>query len=427
MAEIMGKYVKFLRGTPTAYRNLSVKDKDTLYFVKEEDAIKGELYIGEVLVSGSADDDEIVHYLDDLTDVSTSGTVANNVLGFNGETWVPMDVNTLVKISVMSGATETTNGTQGLVPAPKVGDEKKFLKGDGTWADIPKDESLTQRVETIETQVSGDSGLNKQIVDISETLNKKANSADVYTKGEVDTNIASAIANIDHLQRKIVNSYEDIEEYVDTHADAMYYIFMVPTIYNYTSESNKYDEYIILEHNGKLTIESVGSWSVDLDDYYTKDEIDSQLKEKVDVEYFTIETTDEQGNITTKDVPGSLLAPADKDKLEAITVGENGETTVKASNVEGLGTWITENKDNNDIDGLYSTAEKQKVNNALSSLDSLTNTVNTNNTAINKRVDDIAKQLSNYVSLVEYEEKIAQVELDIETLKKAMTWEAMSE
>ena len=425
MAEIIGKYVKFLRGTPTAYRNLSIKDKDTLYFVKEEDALKGELYIGEVLVSGSADDEEIVHYLNDLTDVDTAGTVTNSILGFNGEVWVPMDVNTLVKISVMTGATETTIGTQGLVPVPRVGDEKKFLKGDGTWADIPKDENLAQRIETIETQVNGDSGLNKQVADISETLNKKANSADVYTKGEVDTNIANAIAAIDHLQRKIVDSYEDIEEYVNTHEDATHYIFMVPTVYNYTSESNKYDEYIILEHNGKLTIEPVGSWSVDLVDYYTKEEIDKQLKEKVDVEYFTVETVDDEGNVIQEQVPGTLLTPADKDKLDVITINENGETTVKADNVEGLEAWIAENRDN--IDGLYSTAEKQKVNDALSSLDSLTKTVEENNTKTNARIDSVAEQLSNYVSLVDYEKKMEQVELDIETLKKAMTWEVMSE
>lgn len=425
MAEIIGKYVKFLRGTPTAYRNLSIKDKDTLYFVKEEDALKGELYIGEVLVSGSADDDEIVHYLDDLTDVDTAGTVTNSILGFNGEVWVPMDVNTLVKISVMTGATETTIGTQGLVPAPRVGDEKKFLKGDGTWADVPKDETLTQRVETIETQVSGDSGLNKQVADISETLNKKANSADVYTKGEVDTNIANAIAAIDHLQRKIVDSYEDIEEYLNTHDDATHYIFMVPTVYNYTSESNKYDEYIILEHNGKLTIEPVGSWSVDLVDYYTKEEIDKQLESKVDVEYFTVETVDDEGNVIQEQVPGTLLAPADKDKLDVITIGENGETTVKADNVEGLETWIAENKDN--IDGLYSTAEKQKVNDALSSLDSLIKKVDNNKTETNAKIDDIALQLTSFVKAEQYQKEMDEVIVDIETLKKAMTWEAISE
>ena len=35
--------------------------------------------------------------------------------------------------SDMTGATETTAGTHGLVPAPAAGDQDKVLKGDGTW------------------------------------------------------------------------------------------------------------------------------------------------------------------------------------------------------------------------------------------------------------------------------------------------------
>ena len=38
--------------------------------------------------------------------------------------------------SVMTGASSTTDGTEGYVPAPKIGDEGKFLRGDGTWATI---------------------------------------------------------------------------------------------------------------------------------------------------------------------------------------------------------------------------------------------------------------------------------------------------
>ena len=37
----------------------------------------------------------------------------------------------------MTGATSSSAGTSGLVPAPASGNEEKFLKGDGTW-DIPK-------------------------------------------------------------------------------------------------------------------------------------------------------------------------------------------------------------------------------------------------------------------------------------------------
>lgn len=38
-------------------------------------------------------------------------------------------------VSPMTGATATTNGAQGLVPAPQAGDQNKYLRGDGTWQD----------------------------------------------------------------------------------------------------------------------------------------------------------------------------------------------------------------------------------------------------------------------------------------------------
>lgn len=36
--------------------------------------------------------------------------------------------------AIMQGADVVTNGTSGLVPAPKIADADKFLKGDGTWS-----------------------------------------------------------------------------------------------------------------------------------------------------------------------------------------------------------------------------------------------------------------------------------------------------
>ena len=37
----------------------------------------------------------------------------------------------------MTGATASADGAHGLVPQPLIGDEDKFLKGNGTWADVP--------------------------------------------------------------------------------------------------------------------------------------------------------------------------------------------------------------------------------------------------------------------------------------------------
>ena len=41
-----------------------------------------------------------------------------------------------VTVPVMTGATATTAGASGLVPAPAAGDQDKCLKGDGTWATV---------------------------------------------------------------------------------------------------------------------------------------------------------------------------------------------------------------------------------------------------------------------------------------------------
>lgn len=41
-------------------------------------------------------------------------------------------------VPTMTGATETEDGTEGLVPAPSAGDEAKFFTGAGTYSAIPK-------------------------------------------------------------------------------------------------------------------------------------------------------------------------------------------------------------------------------------------------------------------------------------------------
>lgn len=162
-------------------------------------------------------------------------------------------------------------------------------------------EALDTRVSTVETAVGAPaegetaaSGLYAEVdkkanaVDVytkTETdnlLNVKANAADVYTKTETDTAIATAVTKTDHLKRKIVADKTAIETYINENDDAEQYIFMVPTIYEYTSESNKYDEYIVLssgEGEEKVyTIEPVGSWAVDLDDYVSETELAEYLK-----------------------------------------------------------------------------------------------------------------------------------------------------
>ena len=60
------------------------------------------------------------------------GESAGGNLTFNGEE---------IKAAQMIGATSTTNGTSGTVPAPTAGQETHIVNGDGTWTS-PLDNAL---------------------------------------------------------------------------------------------------------------------------------------------------------------------------------------------------------------------------------------------------------------------------------------------
>ena len=77
--------------------------------------------------------DKIIAKVDVTVDAEMSDTSENPVQNKVIKKYV--DDNT-PEVDDMTGATATQNGTHGLVPAPKMGDEKKALLGNGTWGSI---------------------------------------------------------------------------------------------------------------------------------------------------------------------------------------------------------------------------------------------------------------------------------------------------
>lgn len=192
--------------------------------------------------------------------------------------------------------------------------------------------TLEGAVSTVEGDVST---LKTQVADLEST---KADADAVYTKEETVSEINKAVAAADHLKRTVVVSTEMID--VDM-PGAEQYIYMVP------NADGNYDEYMVIEGE----IEKVGDWKVDLSDYATKEELQNQVDDlteeidkKADIVYYPVKN-EETGETTQ--VPGAFLSPEDKEKLSALVVGEGGNVEisgkVNADNVEGLGTWITEN------------------------------------------------------------------------------------
>ena len=76
------------------------------------------------------DADSKKHTHDNKTSLDKIGESSEGNLTFNGEE---------IKAAQMTGATADSDGASGTVPTPLAGQEKLFLRGDGTWAEAKQD------------------------------------------------------------------------------------------------------------------------------------------------------------------------------------------------------------------------------------------------------------------------------------------------
>lgn len=152
----MENYVKFLRGTPAAFEKLAAKDNNTLYFISEPGAKNGLLYLGDKLIAGGSSGDISNLSLGDLKDIviDKASLVDGSILSFDwaSQKWVSKSLDEVL-VDVMTGATSTEAGTSGLVPAPQAGEQNKFLRGDGTWADATLSAETLQDISGLKSTV----------------------------------------------------------------------------------------------------------------------------------------------------------------------------------------------------------------------------------------------------------------------------------
>lgn len=79
----------------------------------------------------------------------------NKYLRADGTWQTPPDTDTTY--NVMTGASTSTAGTNGLVPAPGVGEATRYLRSDGTWA-VPPDTNTTYSTMTAATSSAAGAG-----------------------------------------------------------------------------------------------------------------------------------------------------------------------------------------------------------------------------------------------------------------------------
>lgn len=240
------EYVKFIRGTPTAFEKLNPKSTDTLYFISEAGASTGKLYLGSKLISGGEAS------ISELGQIIVNAVKGNDVLVYDAEkgAWVNKAVTDVV--SEMVGASDSMDGRAGLVPRPISGDQDKVLTGAGKWESVSdllpldsdifviRDDKLTLAPDFSQAKVG-------------DILQVGASGALEWVQGVSSSQIEELLNN--RLIRTIVDSVDKIDTTAD---DATSYIYMVR---NSNEEGDDfYDEYIVI--GGR--IEKIGNTSVDL-------------------------------------------------------------------------------------------------------------------------------------------------------------------
>ena len=143
-------------------------------------------------------------------------------------------------------------------------------------------DGLSNSINNLSNQVNRNT---QSISDITEQLDNKANSSNVYTKTETNNLIDEKVASASHLKREVFNTILEATAFTESHAEtADQYIYMVLNP-DSNNENDKYDEYLYV--NGSL--EKVGSWGADLSQYVKKEEGKSLVSDTEIAKLATVE------------------------------------------------------------------------------------------------------------------------------------------
>ena len=255
-------YVKFVRGTVTAWNQLKAANKvydDILYFIYESaDATTGSLYLGTKLIGGTGSGG--ANSLADLTDVIVSEISNKDILIYSGGSWINGTIEDIINLNTSTLEIDSTGAITiaGFTEAEVGTIPQKNSSGKITWV------------------APGN---------LSEITNINNQLQNIYNKEEVN----DLIASVNHLSYKKVGSLEEVNKDA---TDASRYIYLVPTG---NLSGNLYDEYMVIDNQ----LEPVGSWEVNLNDYITNDKLTSVLKNYITTNTFNTKVGEIETSINT--------------------------------------------------------------------------------------------------------------------------------
>lgn len=242
-------YVKFIRGNQAAFDALVSKDSNTLYFISEEGATTGTLYLGAKLISGGTGTSELGSIV-----IESIGDKQILYYDYASGAWINGSIYDV--IGTMTGASADADGTSGLVPVPHAGDQNLFLRGDGKWAKpVDFDTYVFENNTSNKTSLIGFEAANEGDLLVKSSVGSLEWISQEDFLTEVTNKITTLEGMIERIEggvsRKIVDSIDSIDV---TAEDAENYIYMVPKDDN-SDATNLYDEYMVIEGS----VEKIGA------------------------------------------------------------------------------------------------------------------------------------------------------------------------
>ena len=244
-------YVKFQRGTPEEYGILQLRNRvesNTLYFVYENGATSGSLYLGNILIGTVGEGSSSVNKLSDLSDVLLTNVGATDILVYSSDgKWKNTSIKEIADLIAGEDSLgfnvdenqfnfQSVNGVQTL----------KLLDFDSAAAGSSLIKGVNGKISWSDTNIDT----------LSSTVDNLSTSFENLRK-----DVAQQILDANHLKYQVVGSLDDMaNENV---------VYLLPKLE--TDDNNSYEEFMIV--NGSL--ERIGNWKVDLEDYATT----SQLQE----------------------------------------------------------------------------------------------------------------------------------------------------
>ena len=450
-------YVKFFRGTPLAFEKLVSKNDDTLYFISVEGESTGKLYLGNKLISDN------INSIAELEDIVLSELSEGHILSYDGEQEKWVNKSVLDAIGLFGGATETEQGTNGLVPAPGAGMQDAFLRGDGQWVAIESiegselnadeksvsivDEVITLKdfgikyyrfvpetddvaahyeAQLVDSEHPWKEGLEPKVVLENGELVLgwfEPNSATIEgvteqvltLQGQVDTltetvkekanasDVYTKKETIDEISAAIAAADHMVRKTFDTLADAEAFALVEgEDAVNYifmVKRENGNGYDEYLYVNGELDL--VGNWETDLTDYAKKDELNLKV-DKVEGASLVLDAEIAKLRTVKENAEPNYISAVDTNELK-VEDGLLSIISIGSSKVSGLEELLNGKANNSEVETLSS---------GLSSLEGLVQ-------AANSKITDLETALGSYVTFDDLEDELSEI-------KKAITWQTIN-